>query len=301
MAFFPMSVGNKSTHRERCARVNMDAIDDALLEIGQWIFNEGPTVDYVDYDTEMRAARDAVPYIVDGGARQRDFYSCGCCSDLEQFDVAHSSREGQRIMQMRESTDVYATILSFLVGELARKEGRQCMWIDLFCGNSANSGRHGVIVQVWDRERDPEFFFEDLDSVVRSTTAIMEVAELHTAWQRAGVPLSYVVHTRQYFGGSASLYLKMEAPSSRDLIGRLCDDQKIALDLVLEVGALTSDADTRFSTLVPDVKRREYLKKLAALVQLDQGAVTHAPDTSSRTPGQRISPPLLRSPLPPRI
>ena len=52
-------------------------------------------------------------------------------------------------------------------------------------------------------------------------------------------------------------------PSPRDLIERLTDDEKIAVDLVLELGELACNADPRFAELVPDTARRDYLKTLA--------------------------------------
>ncbi len=53
------------------------------------------------------------------------------------------------------------------------------------------------------------------------------------------------------------------SPSPRELIARLSDAEKIAVDLVLEVGEAASDADPRFAALVPDDERRGYLKTLA--------------------------------------
>lgn len=276
----------KSTHRERRARVNRDAIEDALLDHDQywWILNESPTVDYVDYDTEMRAARDAVPYIVDGGTK-RDFYSCGCCSDLDQFDVAHSSREGERIktarseVSLQESTDVHAKIISFLVEEFARKEGQQCVWLDLL---HSSDGFHEEIVHSWQCDEGSELFSDDQASNEQRAATIVEVAALHAAGfgQRTDLlalqtiqkaTVHYVVRTRQYLGGRARLRFKMPLFSSRDLAAQLPDDQRVAIDLVLEVGVLTSDTDDRFLKLVPNVQRREYLKKLATLLQIDQG------------------------------
>jgi hypothetical protein len=70
------------------------------------------------------------------------------------------------------------------------------------------------------------------------------------------------------------------SPSPRDLVARLSDNERVAIDLILQAGSsdpamnaehrrmyplakLDGDADRLLSDLVPDEKRRGYLKTLA--------------------------------------
>jgi hypothetical protein len=188
-------------------------------------------------------------------------------------------------------TELQAKLLHFLFGELTRKEQRLCMRLELL---HAQPEFREEVLHSWRRADDERergvrsdapwldsVFIDDLVSAEKLATAIVEVAELHAASFRSvtQVPYrlertphaqGYVVRTYQYLGGRASLSFKMAPPAPLDLIARLSDDQKIALDLVLAGGIVASDADARFVALVPDDERRGYLKTLASLVLADE-------------------------------
>jgi hypothetical protein len=55
------------------------------------------------------------------------------------------------------------------------------------------------------------------------------------------------------------------SPSPRDLVAKLSDDEKVGIDLLLsEPGSLSEPESRVFATLVPDERRRRYLRTLAA-------------------------------------
>lgn len=54
------------------------------------------------------------------------------------------------------------------------------------------------------------------------------------------------------------------SPSPRELFGRLTDDEKVAIDRIIELGlGVDPVVDDKIAALVPEVKRRTYLRALA--------------------------------------
>ena len=96
------------------------------------------------------------------------------------------------------TTDPRSKILTFLAGEIARKDWRQCVSIDLLYARG--HGYHDEEIRSWTRAKDPEFF-ESLALTDQLASAIVEGAEGHADSIRDGSRRRYVVRTNQHLGG----------------------------------------------------------------------------------------------------
>jgi len=101
-----------------------------------------------------------------------------------------------------DNTELHAKIMAFLSGEFARKEGRQCVEIDLIY--APGNGYKDEEIRKWSRVDQPELFdvpnnFANLEGLV---TQIIEIAEGETNAKSPGRH-RYMVRTHQHLGGRA--------------------------------------------------------------------------------------------------
>lgn len=95
--------------------------------------------------------------------------------------------------------DLHTKILSFLMGEFARKKARQCVKVSLVY--APGGGYQDEEIRSWEREKDPELFdtFAHLEQTV---SLIVEIAENKVDYLPAGKH-RFVVRTYQHLGGRA--------------------------------------------------------------------------------------------------
>lgn len=106
---------------------------------------------------------------------------------------------------MSADNELHGTLLGFLTGELARKEGRQCVSVDLLYapGNGFRDEEiRDTMIRTWTREDEPDLFdkFVGTEQLVSS---IIEVAESEADCMHRGSH-RFIVRTRQLLGTRAS-------------------------------------------------------------------------------------------------
>jgi len=104
------------------------------------------------------------------------------------------------------SDQTKSKLRTFLSDEIARKEGRRCMTIDLLY---AHGDDHDEEIRSWTRDEYPEIF-EDLSQIDQLVPAIIEVATAHCA-TITSASCRYIVRTLQYFGGRQTCSFKLPA------------------------------------------------------------------------------------------
>lgn len=97
---------------------------------------------------------------------------------------------------MSDNAELHNTVMGFLGGQLAKKEGRQCMSIEL-CYRPGN-GFKDEPIRKWVRADDPEQF-ENMANVERLVTTIIEIAEGEADTKPAGKH-TFILKTRQHHG-----------------------------------------------------------------------------------------------------
>ena len=75
---------------------------------------------------------------------------------------------------MSDNAELHGKILGFLAGEFARKEGRQCVGVDLLY--APGGGFKDEEVRKWVRTDEPELF-DNFVNVEKLVTDIIEIAE----------------------------------------------------------------------------------------------------------------------------
>lgn len=102
---------------------------------------------------------------------------------------------------MSDNVELYGKVLSFLAGEFARKEGRQCVGFDLFY--APGNGFREEEVRKWVRADEPELFddFVKLEELVKK---IIDIAEGEADAKPAGKH-RFVIRTHQHLGGRGML------------------------------------------------------------------------------------------------
>jgi hypothetical protein len=100
---------------------------------------------------------------------------------------------------MSDNAEIHSKILSFLAGEIARKEGRQCVAVDLVF--TPGGGFRDDEIRKWVRADSPDLFdnFVKLDELV---SAIIEIAENEADAKTPGRH-RFEVRTHQHLGGRA--------------------------------------------------------------------------------------------------
>ena len=100
----------------------------------------------------------------------------------------------------RTTEDLHGKILAFLVGEFARKEGRQCTGVDLLY--APGEGYRDEPIRKWVRTDEPELFeFQGAEGLV---STILEIAEGEVDAKPSGRH-RFVVRTHQHLGGRATM------------------------------------------------------------------------------------------------
>ena len=101
---------------------------------------------------------------------------------------------------MADNTELHSKILTFLMGEWARKDTRQLVSVDLLF--SPGGGFRDEEIRKWIRADEPEFFAEFVN-VEKLVTHIIEIAEGEADAKPAGKH-RFVVRTHQHLGGRAN-------------------------------------------------------------------------------------------------
>ena len=101
---------------------------------------------------------------------------------------------------MGTDDDLHGKLLSFLTGEFARKDGRQCVHVDL--PYAPGDGFRNEEIRAWAREDEPELFAEFVN-VEKLVSSIIEIAEGEADCLSRGSH-RFIVGTRQHFGGRAN-------------------------------------------------------------------------------------------------
>jgi hypothetical protein len=101
---------------------------------------------------------------------------------------------------MSENAEIHAKVLGFLMGEWARKEGRQLTGVDLFF--APGNGFRDEEIRKWVRSDEPELFAE-YANIEKLVTQILEIAEGEADAKTAGKH-RFVVRTHQHLGGRAT-------------------------------------------------------------------------------------------------
>jgi hypothetical protein len=113
------------------------------------------------------------------------------------------------------SEELHQKILLFLGSEFARKEGRQCIKLEL---SHAQPGYRGDELRTWHREEDPGLF-DDLSRVEKLTTEILEKATEEADGYGTGSH-RFVLRTQQYLGGHSKCSFSITAGfSGEELVG----------------------------------------------------------------------------------
>lgn len=101
---------------------------------------------------------------------------------------------------MSDNAELHGKILSFLAGEFARKEGRQCVGVDLLY--APGGGFKEEEVRKWVRADEPELF-DNFVNVEKLVSQVIEIAEGEVDAKPAGKH-RFVVRTHQHLGGRAT-------------------------------------------------------------------------------------------------
>lgn len=106
------------------------------------------------------------------------------------------------------SEQIHGTVLSFLLGEFARKEGRQCVGVELV---SSQQGGTGVPIRRWDRKDEPALF-ESQGLVEQLTSLILREAQDYADSFGTGQH-RFVVVTEQHLGARPRKPFRLVAAS----------------------------------------------------------------------------------------
>jgi hypothetical protein len=98
------------------------------------------------------------------------------------------------------NAEMHGKILAFLAGEFARKEGRQCVGVDL--DYAPGNGFRNDEIRKWVRADEPELF-ENFVNVEKLVAQIVEIANGEADAKAAGKH-RFVVRTHQHLGGCAT-------------------------------------------------------------------------------------------------
>jgi hypothetical protein len=98
-----------------------------------------------------------------------------------------------------DNTENHRKILGFLSAEFARKEGRQCVGVDLLY--APGNGFKDEDIRKWTRTDEPELF-DSFINVEKLATQILEIAEGEADAKQAGKH-RFFVRTHQHLGGRA--------------------------------------------------------------------------------------------------
>lgn len=109
------------------------------------------------------------------------------------------------------SEQIHSQVLSFLLGEFARREGRQCVRVAL-C--SSQHGASGPPIHSWNRTDEPALF-ESQGSVEQMTSLILREAQEHADAYGTGQH-RFVVVTEQHLGGTARKAFRLVAAGDGD-------------------------------------------------------------------------------------
>ncbi len=101
---------------------------------------------------------------------------------------------------MSDNAELHGKILAFLAGEFARKEGRQCVAVEL--DFSPGNGFKDEAIRKWVRADEPDLF-DNFANVEKLVTQIIEIAE-GEANAKPGGKHRFVVRTHQHMGGRAT-------------------------------------------------------------------------------------------------
>jgi hypothetical protein len=109
------------------------------------------------------------------------------------------------------SEDLHRRVVTFLATEFARKEGRQCVRLEL---SSAQPGLRGDVLRTWDRHEDPELFAQ-LARTEELATTVLRIAEDHADSFGSGQH-RFELRTEQHLGGRQKLSFRILAGASGD-------------------------------------------------------------------------------------
>jgi hypothetical protein len=101
---------------------------------------------------------------------------------------------------MSDNAELHGKILGFLAGEFARKEGRQCIGVDLLY--APGGGFKDEEIRKWSRVDEPDLF-DNFVNVEKLVAQILEIAEGEVDAKPAGKH-RFVVRTHQHMGGRAT-------------------------------------------------------------------------------------------------
>lgn len=164
--------------------------------------------------------------------------------------------------------DLHGKIMAFLAGEFARKEGRQCVGIDLIY--TPGDGYRDEPIRKWVRPDDPELF--EMPGVEGLVSTILQIAEDEVDAKTSGRH-RFVLRTHQHLGGRATMtfalstrYVGMKgAPASdradskrKRLLARVAGD--VASGIVSAPSKATSTAEA-IAEVAVDVAE-EILKRI---------------------------------------
>lgn len=128
------------------------------------------------------------------------------------------------------SEDLHGRVVSFLRQEFARKEGRQCVRLEL---SSAQPGLRGDVLRTWDRHEDPELFAQ-LTRIEELATAILRITEDHADSFGTGQH-RFELRTEQHLGGRQKLSFRVLAGAGGDMEGNAGgEDSPTAIGMVAQ-------------------------------------------------------------------
>jgi hypothetical protein len=138
----------------------------------------------------------------------------------------------------RDGADLYNKILSFLAAECARKNGRQCIGVDLLYAPGGDFQDEEI--RTWTREDEPDLFdiFVNVETLV---TQILKIAEQEADAKPEGKH-RFVVRTHQHMGGRANLSFRLSPRYVGKKPAQPSDDD---LRLRIVLATLTGAAATR--------------------------------------------------------
>jgi hypothetical protein len=135
---------------------------------------------------------------------------------------------------MSDDNDLHGKLLSFLAGEIARKEGRQCVAVGLFY--APGGGFREEEIRTWAREDEPELF-DKFVCVENLVSSIIEIAEGEADAKSAGKH-RFVVRTRQHLGGRAiQSFVRSPTHSGECIEDEDMQDKEESALIVLRVSA----------------------------------------------------------------
>jgi hypothetical protein len=108
--------------------------------------------------------------------------------------------------------DLHQKIVTFLIDELSRVEGRRCIRIKLV---GTFTGLRGEILEVWDLRKHPEIFTSPggQSLIEERTTEIIDLAEDHS--HSFDAACHYEVITEQALGGQKHLHFSLDEITTR--------------------------------------------------------------------------------------